>query len=48
MMIQSGYAPDGMGDSVGGKGGKLSTGVGMMGQEDLERARGRKLISLRK
>lgn len=48
MMIQGGYAPVGMGDGVGGKGRKLSRGVGMMGKDEVERARGRKLISLRK
>jgi len=48
MLLQAGHAPPGMGDGLGGKGVKLSRGVGMMGKEDLERARGRKLISLRK
>ncbi|EKM77865.1 hypothetical protein AGABI1DRAFT_42859, partial [Agaricus bisporus var. burnettii JB137-S8] len=47
-MLQAGHAPTGMGDGVGGKGIKLSKGVGMRGMEELERARGRKLIGLRK
>jgi len=48
MLLQAGHAPPGMGNGVGGKGVKLSRGVGMMGKSDMERARGRKLISLRK
>lgn len=47
-MLHAGHAPVGMGDGIGGKGQRLSKGVGMQGQAELERARGRKLISLRK
>ncbi|KXN83035.1 putative 37S ribosomal protein S5, mitochondrial [Leucoagaricus sp. SymC.cos] len=47
-MIQGGHAPVGMGDGIGGKGKRLSRGMGMIGKEEMERARGRKLISLRK
>ncbi|KAF9441753.1 hypothetical protein P691DRAFT_779690 [Macrolepiota fuliginosa MF-IS2] len=47
-MLHAGHAPVGMGDGVGGKGMRLSKGIGMQGQVELERARGRKLISLRK
>jgi ribosomal protein S5 len=47
-MLHAGHAPTGMGDGVGGKGKKLSKGVGVKGKAELERARGRKLISLRK
>jgi small subunit ribosomal protein S5 len=47
-LIHAGHAPPGMGDGVGGKGIRLSKGVGMRGKTELERARGRKLISLRK
>lgn len=47
-MLHAGHAPTGMGDGVGGKGKKLSKGAGVKGKAELERARGRKLISLRK
>jgi small subunit ribosomal protein S5 len=47
-MLHAGHAPTAMGDGIGGKGVKLSKGVGMRGKDELERARGRKLISLRK
>ena len=47
-LLHSGHAPTGMGNGLGGKGKKLAKGSGMMGKADLERARGRKLISLRK
>lgn len=47
-MIHAGHAPVGMGDGIGGKGKRLSKGIGMQGKTELERARGRKLISLRK
>ena len=46
-MLHAGHAPTGMGDGVGGKGRKLSKGTGVRGKEELERARGRKLINLR-
>ncbi|KAF8903370.1 hypothetical protein CPB84DRAFT_791438 [Gymnopilus junonius] len=46
-MLHAGHAPTGMGDGVGGKGKKLSKGWGVRGKDELERARGRKLISLR-
>ncbi|KAJ2914122.1 hypothetical protein MD484_g6281, partial [Candolleomyces efflorescens] len=45
---KAGHAPTGMGDGLGGKGKKLSKGSGLVGQQELERARGRKLVSLRK
>ncbi|KAF9544262.1 hypothetical protein CPC08DRAFT_745319 [Agrocybe pediades] len=47
-MLHAGHAPTGMGDGVGGPGKKLSKGVGVRGKGELERARGRKLINLRK
>ncbi|KAF8966635.1 hypothetical protein BDZ97DRAFT_1807264 [Flammula alnicola] len=47
-MLHAGHAPTGMGDGIGGKGKKLSKGGGVRGKSDLERARGRKLINLRK
>ncbi|KAJ2936483.1 hypothetical protein H1R20_g609, partial [Candolleomyces eurysporus] len=47
-LLQAGHAPTGMGDGLGGKGKKLSKGSGLVGQQELERARGRKLVSLRK
>jgi small subunit ribosomal protein S5 len=47
-MLHAGHAPTGMGDGVGGKGKKLSKGAGVKGKGEIERARGRKLISLRK
>ncbi|KAH9478745.1 putative 37S ribosomal protein S5, mitochondrial [Psilocybe cubensis] len=46
-MLHAGHAPTGMGDGVGGKGKKLSKGSGVRGKAEIERARGRKLISLR-
>jgi small subunit ribosomal protein S5 len=47
-MLHAGHAPTAMGDGLGGKGVKLSKGVGMRGKDEMERARGRKLVSLRK
>lgn len=47
-MLQGGHEPLGMGDGLGGKGRKLNKGIGMKTKSDVERARGRKLISLRK
>ncbi|KAH6906713.1 37S ribosomal protein S5 [Coprinopsis sp. MPI-PUGE-AT-0042] len=47
-MLQAGHAPTGMGDGLGGPGKKLSKGSGLIGKEEVERARGRKLIPLRK
>ena len=47
-LLHSGHTPIGMGNGLGGKGKKLAKGSGMKGKADLERARGRKLISLRK
>lgn len=47
-MLQAGHAPTGMGDGMGGKGKKLAKGSGIVGKAEMERARGRKLISLRK
>ena len=47
-MIHAGHAPTSMGDGIGGKGRKHSKGVGIRSMSDVERARGRKLISLRR
>ena len=47
-IIHAGHAPTGMGDGIGGKGAKQSKGVGIRSMSDMERARGRKLISLRR
>jgi len=47
-LLHSGHAPTGMGDGLGGKGKKLAKGGGMKGKNDIERARGRKLVNLRK
>jgi small subunit ribosomal protein S5 len=47
-MIHAGHAPTGMGDGMGGPGKKLNRGRGLRNMSELERARGRKLISLRK
>ncbi|PPQ72602.1 hypothetical protein CVT24_005124 [Panaeolus cyanescens] len=47
-LLHAGHAPTGMGDGIGGKGKKLSKGSGLKSKNELERARGRKLISLRK
>ena len=47
-IIHAGHAPTGMGDGIGGKGTKHSKGVGIRSMSDMERARGRKLISLRR
>lgn len=47
-LLQAGHAPTGMGDGLGGPGKKLSKGSGLVGKKELERARGRKLVSLRK
>lgn len=46
-MLHAGHAPTAMGDGMGGPGSKLSKGSGMRGKDEIERARGRKLISLR-
>jgi small subunit ribosomal protein S5 len=46
-LLHSSHAPTGLGNGLGGKGKKLAKGSGMKGKADLERARGRKLISLR-
>jgi len=46
-MLQAGHAPTGMGDGIGGKGKKMSKGRGLVSKYDVERARGRKLVSLR-
>ncbi|KAF8637247.1 hypothetical protein AX17_002958 [Amanita inopinata Kibby_2008] len=47
-MLWAGHAPHGMGDGVGGKGKKLDKGEGIRSVYDVERERGRKLVSLRK
>ena len=47
-IIHAGHAPAGMGNGIGGKGMKQSKGVGIRSMSDMERARGRKLISLRR
>ena len=47
-IIHAGHAPTSMGDGIGGKGKKQSKGVGIRSMSDVERARGRKLISLRR
>ncbi|TFK25264.1 37S ribosomal protein S5 [Coprinopsis marcescibilis] len=47
-LLQAGHAPTGMGDGLGGPGKKLSKGSGLIGKQELERARGRKLVPLRK
>ena len=47
-VIHAGHAPTSMGDGIGGKGKKHSKGVGIRSMSDVERARGRKLISLRR
>ncbi|PFH48671.1 hypothetical protein AMATHDRAFT_64876 [Amanita thiersii Skay4041] len=47
-MLWGGHAPLGMGDGVGGKGRTLDKGEGVRHVQDVERDRGRKLISLRK
>ncbi|KAF8644908.1 hypothetical protein AX16_008191 [Volvariella volvacea WC 439] len=47
-MLQAGHAPLAMGDGVGGRGKKLNKGSGLRSQWDVERERGRKLVSLRK
>lgn len=46
-MLHAGHAPTAMGDGIGGKGKKMSRGRGVRGKAEVERARGRKLISLR-
>ncbi|EMD35584.1 hypothetical protein CERSUDRAFT_139421 [Gelatoporia subvermispora B] len=46
-MLHAGNAPLGMGDGVGGKGRTMEKGVGMLSREDIERARGRKMVDLR-
>jgi len=47
-MLQSGNAPLSMGDGIGGPGRKLNKGSGLRSKNEVERERGRKLISLRK
>jgi len=47
-ILHAGHAPTGMGDGMGGKGRKLSKGGGLKSKSEVERARGRKLINLRK
>lgn len=47
-MLHAGHAPTGMGDGLGGKGKTMERGFGMRDKGEIERARGRKLINLRK
>ncbi|KAG6840221.1 hypothetical protein C0991_008082 [Blastosporella zonata] len=47
-LLQAGHAPLGMGDGLGGPGRKLNKGSGLRSKDDVERERGRPLISLRK
>ncbi|TFK38011.1 hypothetical protein BDQ12DRAFT_652263 [Crucibulum laeve] len=47
-LLQAGHEPTGMGDGIGGPGRTQHKGSGMKGKDEVERARGRKLISLRK
>ncbi|RDB30661.1 putative 37S ribosomal protein S5, mitochondrial [Hypsizygus marmoreus] len=47
-MLQAGHAPLAMGDGIGGPGRKLNKGSGLRSKSDVERERGRQLISLRK
>ena len=46
-MLQGGHSPLAMGDGLGGKGRKLNKGIGMRSKADVERERGRRLVSLR-
>jgi ribosomal protein S5 len=47
-VLQAGHAPLAMGDGTGGPGRKLNKGSGLRSKSDVERERGRQLISLRK
>jgi len=47
-VLQAGHAPLAMGDGIGGPGRKLNKGRGLRSKGDVERERGRQLISLRK
>ncbi|KAG5650002.1 hypothetical protein H0H81_001120 [Sphagnurus paluster] len=47
-MLQAGHAPLAMGDGIGGPARKLNKGSGLRSKSDVERERGRQLISLRK
>ena len=47
-LLHAGHSPTVMGDGLGGKAKKLAKGGGMKGKHDIERARGRKLVNLRK
>jgi small subunit ribosomal protein S5 len=46
-MIQAGHSPTAMGDGIGGGARKLNKGRGVVSREEVERARGRKLVDLR-
>lgn len=46
-MIQAGHAPTAMGDGIGGGERKLNKGRGIVNREEMERARGRKIVDLR-
>ncbi|KAF9010245.1 ribosomal protein S5 domain 2-like protein [Cyathus striatus] len=45
-MLQAGHMPVNMGDGLGGRGRKMSKGSGIMPLDNMERARGRKLLPL--
>ena len=46
-MLHPGNAPLSMGNGIGGRGRKLDKGSGVRGKQEIERERGRKLVSLR-
>lgn len=46
-LLHAGHAPASMGDGVGGVGRKMHKGIGLQNKNQIERARGRKLVDLR-
>ncbi|KZT03771.1 uncharacterized protein LAESUDRAFT_728796 [Laetiporus sulphureus 93-53] len=46
-LLMPGYLPLGMGNGFGGKGRRMDKGIGLRPQDEIERERGRKLVSLR-
>ncbi|KAJ7683021.1 hypothetical protein B0H17DRAFT_986185 [Mycena rosella] len=46
-LLHAGHAPLGMGDGIGGPGRKMHKGTGLRNKNQIERARGRRLIDLR-
>lgn len=46
-VLHGGHAPPGMGDGLGGKAKTLTRGGGLRGKGDIERARGRRLVSIK-